>query len=136
MRSGPSISPLTVSEDPPDFEESRSDPLYLESLNDPMDEPFDNLNPTPNRISPISDLDTDFMPQDQVNWDGSMYSNLRSTAELRVSPNGSENWADNESNLASPSYSNVSSINTNETGQRSYATAAEGMEVDKNVTSS
>jgi ubiquitin carboxyl-terminal hydrolase 4/11/15 len=136
MRSGPSASPLTASEDPPEFEESRSDPLYLESLNDPMDEPFGNLNVTPSRSSPTSDLDTDFMPHDQVDWNRSMYSNLRSTAELRGSPTGSDNWADSESNLASPSYSNVSSINTNETGQRSYATATEGMEVDKKVSSS
>lgn len=134
MQSGPSISPLTVSEDPPDFEESLSDPLYMESLNDPMlndsmDEVFANLNAKRDRISPISDLDPEFMREDeQVNWDRSIYSNLRSTAGPRVSPSGSENWADNESNLASPSYSNVSSINTNEASQKSYATATEGAE--------
>ncbi|EKM81724.1 hypothetical protein AGABI1DRAFT_118809 [Agaricus bisporus var. burnettii JB137-S8] len=134
MQSGPSISPLTVSEDPPDFEESLSDPLYMESLNDPMlndsmDEEFANLNAKRDRISPISDLDPEFMQEEeQVNWDRSIYSNLRSTAGPRVSPSGSENWADNESNLASPSYSNVSSINTNEASQKSYATATEGAE--------
>lgn len=130
MRSGASVSSLTASDDPPDFEEAQSDPLYMghTAVEDPTNGHFGGLlGPVSNRNSPTSDADVDFVGPSQMNWNDSVYSDLRSTMR-RVSPSGSDNWADSESNLASPSYSNASSDNTNETGQRTFATATEGFD--------
>lgn len=134
MRSGASASSLTPSDDPPDFEEAQSDPVYMEPLEeDDADGQFGGLlgGPTSNRNSPASSLDAgvDFANPAEMTWNDSLYSDIRSRSlsMRRSSPSASDPWVDSGSNLASPSYSNASSENTNETGQKTFTTAVEDL---------
>lgn len=119
MRSGASVSSLTASDDPPEL----SDPLPCIDLvaGEEHANGLDGYNggqPSP-RDSPSSSLDPD--------WNDPLYHNLGSgdMDSQRLSPNGSDNWGEPRSNLASPSYSNASSEHTNETGKKTFTTAVE-----------
>lgn len=135
---GASVSSLTPSDDPPDFEDAHSDPIIMEVIDG-----FDSSSDTnfgvylggssSNRNSPTSSLDAevDFANPAQMKWNDELYSGLRSKEMDKLSPAGSDNWAESGSNFASPSYSNASSENTNETGQKTFTTADEDLGAER-----
>lgn len=128
LRSGTSVSSLTPSDGPPELSDPYMDQDGLDAY---------NIGPNPSgRGSPTSSLD----PTQDTDWNGPMYQTLRSTRDTdlqRMPSSGSlDNWAESGSNLASPSYSNVSSSeNTNETGKKTYTTALDSEDpvVDDNA---
>lgn len=123
IRSGASISSLTVSDGPPDL----SDPLYIDSLAE--DEPTGDFGGyagghSSDGSSPASCLDPD--------WNDPVYHSIRSRAlsSQRMSLSGSDGWEGSGSIVVSPSYSNISSENTSETGKKTFTTAVEVLSVD------
>lgn len=125
MRSGASQSSLTASDDPPEL----SDAFNMESdrLTGGLGV-YHGGHPS-NRNSPTlsQDQEVDFSRTSScpISWNDSYYRDLRSKDVDGLSPSGSDNWAESGSNLASPSYSNASSEHTNETGRKTFTTAAE-----------
>jgi hypothetical protein len=113
MRSGTSIASLTPSEDPPDFEDSQGDRLYL--LDRPSNPQLDYLTPS-NRPSPSSSVDA-YMDMTQPSAMGMRHPSLLEAftrramreSDLRYSPD----WEPG-SNLASPSYSDSLSDTQND----------------------
>jgi len=123
VRSGASISSLAVSDGPPDL----SDPIYIDPLAE--DEPTEDFSGyasghSSDGSSPASCLDPD--------WNDPMYHSIRSRNldSQRMSLSGSDDWEGPGSILVSPSYSNVSSENTSETGKKTFTTAVEVLSVD------
>ncbi|KXN92430.1 Ubiquitin carboxyl-terminal hydrolase 4 [Leucoagaricus sp. SymC.cos] len=121
MRSGASESSLTASDGPPELTDPCLDIVDGDDNTDGFGG-YHGEHPS-NRDSPTSSLDPD--------WNDPMYQDLgtRNLDLHRLSP-ASDNWGEPGSNLASPSYSNASSENTNGTGKKTFTTAVEEPEND------